>query len=50
MESIEETINKYLCDNCKNKCENCMSLEIIRYRDFTQYKCLNYDLSTKDVE
>jgi hypothetical protein len=42
MEKIEEAINKYLCDCCNNKCEKCMSLEIIEYRDITQYKCLNY--------
>ena len=43
MESIEKTINKYLCDDCKNKCEKCMSLEIIKYNEFIQYKCLGYD-------
>lgn len=46
MESIEKTINKYLCDDCKNKCEKCMSLEIIKYKDVTSYKCLNYGYSS----
>lgn len=51
METIEETINKYLCDGCLNKCEKCMCLEIIKYKDVTSYKCLNYEhLSTIDVE
>lgn len=42
MERIEKTINKYLCENCLNKNEKCMCLEIIKYIDYTQYKCLNY--------
>lgn len=47
MERIDKTINKYLCDNCLNKCEKCMKLEIIEYNNYIQYKCLNYNLSTK---
>lgn len=43
MEKIEKTINKYLCDDCNNKCEKCMSLEIIEYNNYVEYKCLNYD-------
>ena len=43
MESIEKNINKYLCDDCKNKCEKCMSLEIIEYNNYIEYKCLNYN-------
>lgn len=51
METIDKTINKYLCDKCFNKCEKCMKLEIIEYSNYIQYKCLNYQyLSTKDVE
>lgn len=43
MESIDKTINKYLCDDCNNKYEKCMSLEIIEYYNYVEYKCLNYD-------
>ena len=43
MGTIEETINKNLCDYCLKKCEKCMNLEIIEYDNYIQYKCLNYD-------
>ena len=47
MERIDKTINKYLCENCLNKCEKCMKLEIIEYNNYIQYKCLNYEVVEK---
>lgn len=43
METMEETINKNLCKICTNKCEKCLSIEIIKYSNYIQYKCLNYE-------
>lgn len=42
MDSFIENIKINFCKVCKNKCDNCMNLEVINHNEVTLYKCVNY--------
>lgn len=42
MDSLEKNIEINFCKVCKNRCDNCMQLQVINENNMTLYKCVNY--------
>lgn len=46
MNSLENNIKINFCKVCKNKCDNCMNINVIKNSSITSYKCVNYSNDT----